>query len=207
MRSALIAAGVVGLLLLALLGAAAAFLARGGISARAEPSRAEVRISRAVRRWAIPSSAREALNPVPPSPRALARGRAHFADHCAICHGNDGAGQTSIGRSHHPRAPDMRSRGTQELTDGELFHIIENGIRLTGMPAWGGAEDPEASWQLVHFIRHLPRLTEEEKSEMEALNPKSPDEWRALQEEDAFLEGAAPAQPGSGGHSHGRRRP
>ncbi len=204
MRRGLIAAGVVGLVLVALLVAAAAVVARGGISARPEPSRAEGRVARIVRRWAVPSSARDARNPIPPSPRVLAAGRAHFADHCAVCHANDGSGNTTVGRNLYPRAPDMRKRETQELTDGELFHVIENGVRLTGMPAWGGAENPEASWQLVHFIRRLPQLTEDEKSEMEALNPKSPDEWRALQEEDAFLGGAAPAPRAAehGGHSH-----
>jgi mono/diheme cytochrome c family protein len=202
MRRVLIVGGVVGLVLLALIGVAAAFVATGGVSARPEPSRAEVGIARAVRRWAIPASARAARNAIPSTPRAVAEGRAHFADHCAICHGNDGAGQTSIGRRLYPRAPDMRRRETQELTDGELFYIIENGIRLTGMPAWGGADEPEESWRLVHFIRHLPRLTEEEKSEMEALNPKSPDEWRALEQEEQFLGGGAPAEPEAGGHAH-----
>ena len=63
--------------------------------------------------------------------------RAHFADHCAICHANDGSGDTPIGRALWPKAPDMRLRETQDLSDGELFWIIENGIRFTGMPALG----------------------------------------------------------------------
>jgi hypothetical protein len=98
----------------------------------------------------------------------------------------------------------MRSPATQELTDGELFYIIENGVRLTGMPAWGGAGTAEGSWHLVHFIRHLPKLTDEEKSRMEALNPRSPAEWRALEDEEAFLRGEAPRarEPGHGAHTH-----
>ena len=56
----------------------------------------------------------------------------------------------------YPPAPDMRRAETQQLTDGELFYIIQNGVRLTGMPAWGGsggdvsAHDEEDSWKLVH---------------------------------------------------------
>jgi hypothetical protein len=98
----------------------------------------------------------------------------------------------------------MRSPATQELTDGELFYIIENGVRLTGMPAWGGPDTAEGSWQLVHFIRRLPRLTPEEKARMEALNPKSPDEWRAIEDEEAFLRGEEPRarEPGHGAHAH-----
>lgn len=177
---------------------------RGGISARREPSAIEARVARAVRTWAIPADARDAANPIAASPRVLAAGLAHFADHCASCHANDGSGQTAVGRNLYPRVPDMRRSATQELTDGELFYIVENGVRFTGMPAWGGPESAEGSWHLVHFIRHLPRLTPEERAEMEALNPKSPDEWRALQDEDAFLRGddAPPREATHGRHTH-----
>jgi len=197
-------AGGVGLVILVLGALGAGLVLRGGISARAEPSAVEARVARTLRRLAIPRDAREATNPIPPSPRALAAGLAHFADHCATCHANDGSGQTAIGRSLYPRAPDMRRPATQGLTDGEVFYIIENGVRLTGMPAWGRAGSAEGSWHLVHFIRHLPKLTAEEKAAMEALNPKSPDEWRALQDEDAFLRGGEPAprEPGHGSRSH-----
>jgi mono/diheme cytochrome c family protein len=199
-----VVAGGVGLVIVALGALGAGLVLREGISARAEPSAMEARVARTLRRLAIPNDAREATNPIAPSPRALAAGLAHFADHCATCHANDGSGQTAIGRNLYPRAPDMRAPATQGLTDGELFYIIENGVRLTGMPAWGRAGSAEGSWHLVHFIRHLPKLTAEEKVAMEALNPKSPDEWRALEDEDAFLRGAEPAprEPGHGSHSH-----
>jgi mono/diheme cytochrome c family protein len=197
-----VALGAVGALgVTAVLGAV---LLRGGISARVEPSATEARLARALRSWVIPSDAREARNPIPASPRALQAGLAHFADHCATCHANDGSGQTPIGRNLFPRAPDMRKAATQELTDGELFYIIENGVRLTGMPAWGGPGTAEGSWHLVHFIRHLPKLREDEKAQMEALNPKSPDEWRALEDDEAFLRGEEPkrTEAGHGAHSH-----
>jgi len=96
-----------------------------------------------------------------------------------------------MGKSLYPPAPDMRAARTQQLSDGELFAIIENGIRLTGMPAWGnGTPEGEASsWALVHFIRRLPRLPPEDVTRMEALNPKSPDEFREEEEERRFLAG------------------
>jgi hypothetical protein len=84
----------------------------------------------------------------------------------------------------------MRLAATQQMTDGELFYIIQNGIRMSGMPAWGGSDhDAQDSWKLVHFIRHLRQLTVQERMEMERLNPKSPDEWREEQEEEKFLRG------------------
>lgn len=204
MRRACWILGSIGLVIVLLAGLGAAFAFRGGISARAEPSALEARVARTLRRWAIPGEARQITNPIPPTPRVLRAGLAHFADHCASCHANDGSGQAELGRSLYPRAPDLRKPATQGLTDGELFYIIENGVRLTGMPAWGGAGSAEGSWHLVHFIRHLPVLTPEEKAQMDALNPKSPEEWRALDEEDAFLRGAEPADVGGGHGSHAR---
>ena len=66
-----------------------------------------------------------------------------------------------MGRNFYPKAPDMRLPRTQQLSDGEIFYFIENGVRLTGMPGWstGTPEGEKSSWQLVHFIRRLSALT------------------------------------------------
>ena len=87
----------------------------------------------------------------------------------------------------------MRQSDTQTLTDGEIYSIIHNGIRLTGMPSWGTEEKDEASWKLVHFIRHLQQLTPAEVREMEALNPKGPGETKEEQDEEQFLNESQPA--------------
>src|SRR5262245_6636104 len=148
--------------------------------------------------------ARRETNPIPKTEDAIAAGRAHFADHCASCHGNDGSGNTEMGRSLYPRAPDMRLAATQELDDHELFYIIENGIRLTGMPGWGTGtkEGRDDSWRLVHFIRHLPQLRAEEIEEMKALNPKPPNEVRQDIEAERFLSGEDPAPESSKPSEH-----
>src|SRR5262245_14177446 len=114
-----------------------AYFVMTGVSARPEPSGLERGLARTVRDLAIGWHMNQEANPIPGSDAAVAAGRAHFADHCASCHGNDGSGNTDLGRSLYPRAPDMRLAPTQKLNDGELFYIIENGVRLTGMPAWG----------------------------------------------------------------------
>lgn len=190
---------VIAVLVLALaVGALASILVlQRGFSARDEPSAVEAFVARRLRRLAIPRSAREAENPTRATPEGLVAARAHFADHCAICHANDGSGNTEIGRNLYPKAPDMRKLDTQGLTDGELFYIIHNGIRFTGMPAWGG-EDPapdQDSWKLVHFIRHLPELTEAELEEMKGLNPKGPHEMEEEQEAQKFLRGDEESAP------------
>jgi mono/diheme cytochrome c family protein len=99
--------------------------------------------------------------------------REHFADHCALCHANDGSGNTEMGKNLYPRAPDMRLPATQNLSDGEIYYIIRNGVPLTGMPAWGEPhlDQDDESWQLVLFIRHLSHLTPEEVKDMESYNP------------------------------------
>jgi mono/diheme cytochrome c family protein len=118
---------------------------------------------------------RGTANPVPATREGLAAALEHFADHCAICHDNNGSGDTEIGRSVFPPAPDLRAAPTQKLTDGELFYAIEQGIPWTAMPAWsnGTPEGERQSWELVRFIRHLPSLTEDEISRMEQFNPRS----------------------------------
>ena len=173
-----------------------------GVSAKDEPTAIEAFLARGLRRLATPSALRAAPNPVPLTPEALASARAHFADHCASCHGNDGRGQTSIGRNLYPKSPDMTLPATQSLSDGEIFGIIENGIRLTGMPAWGNGtpESTKASWELVHLIRHFPKITPEELAEMAALNPKSRAEFEQEQAMDAFLKDGVVKPPHHASH-------
>ena len=173
------------------------FVAGRGFSARAEPTTVERVLALRLRSLATPRDARGKRNPLPATPAMLAAGLEHFADHCAICHGNDGSGKTPIGEGLYPKPPDLREPRTQNLADGELFYIIENGVRLTGMPAFGGPEsDPNETWPLVTFIRHLPKITPDELARMAQLNPKSAEELRQQQEEQEFLEGGStPARP------------
>jgi mono/diheme cytochrome c family protein len=191
-RFTLVFSGIV-LAILVLLVAVLIYLRATGLSAHAEPGPLETRLARAARHFAMTSEARTVRNPVPVSPEALADGMAHYADHCAVCHANDGSGNTEMGRGLFPPAPDMRLETTQRLSDGELFHVIEHGIRFTGMPGWstGTKAGEESSWHLVHFVRHLPKLTSDELETMKARNPRSPEEIRLEIEEERFLnEGA-----------------
>ena len=182
----LVAIVVVVLLVIA---AALAVMVRSGVSARTPPTMPETLIATAARRLAIPMAARRLRNPLPVSAAVLAEGRDHFADHCATCHANDGSGNTEIGPALYPKAPDMRGPGTQELSDGELFYIIKNGVRMTGMPAWGGDGDDFDNWKLVHFIRHLPKITPAEIEEMKKMNPVSLHESEEKKKDEEFLKG------------------
>jgi mono/diheme cytochrome c family protein len=192
-----------------LLGAIGLFaFMRTGFSARPAPGPIETFAASTVRDMAIRMKARGLKNPVERAPDVIASGRDHFADHCATCHANDGSGNTTIGQGLYPRVPDIRLARTQDLSDGELFYIIENGIRLTGMPAWGTGEasGESASWMLVHFIRHLPELSEPELEAMAALNPVSPAQVRQqILDEQSLNSGAEPPgakAPPASPHKH-----
>jgi mono/diheme cytochrome c family protein len=189
----LVVSGTVG----ALGGLALVYVRTTGLVARTEPSALEARVARELRSFAVPPEIRGLTNPTVPSPEVIADGLSHFADHCAVCHGTDGSGNTPVGQGTWPKSPDMRLEPTQSLSDGELFHIIEEGIRFTGMPGWGTGtpEGAQASWHLVHFIRHLPAMTPEEHERMERLTPRSPDEIRQEIEAEWFLQGGDPASP------------
>jgi mono/diheme cytochrome c family protein len=164
--------------------------------ARGVPTRTEIALARTLRSWSIPSAARNSKNPFHSSPELLQEAARHFADHCASCHGNDGSGATEMGRNFFPRGPDMRSEATQHLSDGELYYMIHNGVRWTGMPAWGDSDNDSDSWKLVLFIRHLPQLTPAEIHNMERFNPKSVADQEEEKEEEEFLNGGpAPAAP------------
>jgi hypothetical protein len=99
-----------------------------------------------------------------------------------------------MGRNLYPKAPDMRLARTQDLSDGEIFYIIENGVMLTGMPGWStnSPEGERASWQLVHFIRRLPSLTPEDLAEMERHKPMSRSQFEEERQVEEFLKGGEP---------------
>jgi mono/diheme cytochrome c family protein len=170
------------------------FLDGRGVSAREQPSAIETRAALFMRSWMTPSVYKGMQNPVANTPENFAAAREHFADHCSSCHGNDGSGNTEMGRNLYPKVPDMRLPRTQELSDGEIFYIIENGVMLTGMPGWStnSPDGERASWQLVHFIRRLPTLTPEDLAEMERHNPMSRAQFEEERQVEEFLKGGDP---------------
>ena len=171
------------------------YVKKTGLVARQTPGGMEARIARSVRSLAVPQAARTRTNPIAISDAVLAEARQHYADHCAVCHAADGGGETEMGRGLWPKAPDMRLPATQDLSDGELFWIIENGIRFTGMPGWSaGTAGEDGTWHLVHLIRRFPNLSAGEAAEIEAMMPRSPAEIRQDIDAERFLQGLDPLQ-------------
>jgi mono/diheme cytochrome c family protein len=164
---------IVGLTILVIALAAAlgiVFFLQRGFRATTEPSHFEAAIARALRNVSIPHSERDAKNSMPSTPEVLNQGRDLFLSRCATCHGVDGSGKTDVGAGLYPRVPDLRSEKTQGLSDGQIHYIIENGVQLTGMPAWGNRHSATSndSWKLTLFIRSLSPLTMPEHYEQVA---------------------------------------
>lgn len=148
------------IVLLALFAVAAGVtLTRNGLSARSEPPAIEAAVARRIRALSMPSDASRKVNPFASDQSAWLDGGRIFQEHCSVCHGDDGSGRSEIGKNLYPKAPDMRQRATQDLSDGAIYFVIMNGVRYTGMPAWAEEQGPEDTWRLVSFIRRMPRLT------------------------------------------------
>jgi mono/diheme cytochrome c family protein len=129
-----------------------------GCAADKPPSQAETSVANAAKDVVIPLEAGKMKNPLPETGEVVSQGQAVFLGSCAPCHGADARGDTQIGRSMYPPAMDLTSSHVQHWSDGELFWIIRNGVRLTGMPAWQSTISESDTWKLAYFIHHLPGL-------------------------------------------------
>ena len=134
------------------------------VSATAKPSRLEEGFASFVVDRSVARRAPKGPNPVSITPEVLARGLAEYRGHCLVCHGAPGVRPTGISKGLNPPAPDLAQPDAQEGTDGELFQVISAGVRMSGMPAFSLSESPETLWKLVAFVRHLPKLSDEERT-------------------------------------------
>jgi predicted CXXCH cytochrome family protein len=154
MKKFLIGAILVGLIAA---GMAYAFLLPGLSVARQQPAGLEVEVATYLLHHSVPDSAIRAVNPLGAHPDManVRAGQDLFRQKCEICHAYDGGGRTDIGSSSFPRAPVLKMVAAG-VSDGEIFYHIRNGIRNTAMPAWNFPD--RQVWQLVSYIRTLPRV-------------------------------------------------
>lgn len=121
------------------------------------PGPFETRIANLATHSVIRLASRHGIPPPPVDTRAsVEAGSTHFGLDCSICHGVDGHAKTPSGQWMYPRAADLTSKRVQSYSDQELFWIIKNGIRFTGMPAFGKVEAANNIWGLVKYVRTLP---------------------------------------------------
>lgn len=132
-------------------------LMRFNLTALHEPGPAETRLANLSKRYLIYRNSRHGIPRRPQDTKAsIERGGSHYGLDCSVCHGDDGRSQRPLGQWMYPRASDLTSKQVQSYSDQELFWIIQNGIRFTGMPAFGEVESPDHVWDLVNYVRTLP---------------------------------------------------
>jgi mono/diheme cytochrome c family protein len=150
---------IFGAVVLAFIAAPITVALRFDLSALPEPGNTETAIATQAKRILIARASRQGVLAQPArSVEGLSAGKTRYGIECATCHGMDGRGLTDNGRWMYPRAADLTSQQVQAYTDAELFWIVENGIRLSGMPAFGKVESDERIWRAVQYLRTLPTL-------------------------------------------------
>jgi len=146
------------LLLAAILGIAG--LTQLQLSALPEPGHLETVAATRIKHFLVRRSSRKGVPPTPTNlQESIEEGDRLYGTECGACHGLDGNKPTDAGRWMYPRAADLSSQEVQQYSDRELFWIVKNGIRLSGMPAFGRVESNEHIWNLVQYLRTLPRST------------------------------------------------
>lgn len=148
-------------IVLAILVAAVALLVIAVLSfnlaALQPPGHFETRVADFSKGFLINRASRHGIPARPATTKnSISAGGEHYGLDCSVCHSDDGHGQTPAGEWMYPRASDLTSKRVQSYSDQELFWIIRNGIRLSGMPAFGEVETPDHIWDLVSYVRTLP---------------------------------------------------
>jgi mono/diheme cytochrome c family protein len=144
-------------------------------TAHKKPSHVETTLANVAKDIVIPIETENLKNPLRGGQPTVNQGRQLYEQSCAICHGTDGHGQTILGRAMYPPAMDLTSPHVQHWNDAEMFWIIQNGVRLTGMASWKGVISAEDTWKLVIFLHHLPELDsmEAKRSKNQKVQAKS----------------------------------
>lgn len=159
---------MVGFLLLG--GAVLAYLATGAynVAAVSPPSRLETKFATFALNRSVAKRAPSAKNALPATPETWKAGLAHYKENCVVCHGAPGVDPAELGQGLNPPAPDLTLPRVQKRPDGEIFWIVGNGIRTTGMPAFSPTHKPDELWQIVAFVRHLPEITDAEQKALKS---------------------------------------
>ncbi len=129
-----------------------------GCPASKKPSKLETTLANMAKDVVIPIEAQNLKNPVPATNENIQAGQQIYLQQCALCHAADGRAETKLGLAMYPPAMDLNSPHVQRWTDAELFWIIQNGVRLTGMPSWKTMVSEQDTWKLVDFVHALPKL-------------------------------------------------
>jgi mono/diheme cytochrome c family protein len=134
---------------------------RFNVAANAPPDFTE-KLAPWVLNKALERRAREVTDPIAKDPGAVARGMADYREDCLPCHAAPGVDAAEFQEGMNPTPPDIDAEVVRNLSDAKLFWVIKNGIRMTGMPAFGVNQTDDEIRDIVAFVRHVPQLTDAE---------------------------------------------
>src|SRR6202162_5408719 len=137
------------------------------VAATSLPGKTETKFAAFALNRAIQKRAPVKANPFT-KPEDVRAGLVHYKENCLDCHGAPGVEESEFGKGLHAPAPDLLVPAMQRMRDGELFWVVSNGIRMTGMPAFSPTHKEEEIWKIVAFVRHLPEVTTEEQKILKA---------------------------------------
>jgi mono/diheme cytochrome c family protein len=98
-------------------------------------------------------------------PQRIQTGLVHYHEMCATCHGAPGVKISEIGQGLNPYPPELAAR-KRAGEAGEAFWVVKNGIKMTGMPAFGVTHSDEEIWAIVAFLQRMPKLSPQEYQAM-----------------------------------------
>jgi mono/diheme cytochrome c family protein len=106
--------------------------------------------------------------PEPPlaDPQRIKTGFRSYHTMCTVCHSAPGRQSSPVRRGLNPKPPRLYSKEVQGRSNAELYWIIQNGLRMTGMPAFGPTHNSEKIWNLLAFVRELPKLSPQQYKAM-----------------------------------------
>jgi mono/diheme cytochrome c family protein len=155
---------LLGAIAIAIMVAVGFWIATRNICALPQPGLFETRIFTTVRDWYVQKAAAQSVTKAPAVDASeISAGRGLFSMACASCHGTDGRSPTNIGKSMHPRALDLGSPEVQRLSKPELFWVIKNGVRFSGMPGFGNTLSDDEIWQATYYVRSLGAATKQKQ--------------------------------------------
>ena len=120
-------------------------------------------------------------------PDMINRGLIHYYEMCVLCHGAPGVKPSEVAQGLNPYPPELAEKAEPDEA-AEFFWIVKNGIKMTGMPAFGVTHSDEEIWAMIAFLQKMPKL--------------SPEEYQKMVQEVGLEESLAPTTPEHEEHEH-----
>jgi len=151
-------------------------MARGWypVGADNEPTKFERQMAHMAMEAYVEKHAPKQENPIQLTNENLIEGAEEYEEHCAICHGGAKSRISPLAGKFNPPVPQLINRVPLDA-DANLFWITKHGIRLTGMPGWGGLMDDDEMWKIVAFIKNSNKLPPEVQTAWQAMANKGED--------------------------------